>query len=119
MYEKLKSFLSDDTVYPSLILVLVGIISFGLGRISVSDISNNSHTEASISLSNKEIETTQDLHKNDKSAVAVVASKNGTKYHKLDCPGANQIAEKNLIEFASVEEAKAAGYTPAANCPSL
>ncbi len=49
----------------------------------------------------------------------VVASKNGTKYHLPTCPGAKQISEKNKITFKSIEEARAAGYTPAANCKGL
>lgn len=49
----------------------------------------------------------------------VVGSKNGTKYHYPWCPGASQIAEKNKIFFNSIEEARAKGYTPAANCKGL
>jgi hypothetical protein len=49
----------------------------------------------------------------------VVASKNGTKYHYPWCAGAKQIAEKNKISFPSIEAARAAGYTPAANCKGL
>lgn len=51
--------------------------------------------------------------------VGVVASKNGTKYHLPTCPGAKQISDKNKITFASIDEARAAGYTPAANCKGL
>jgi len=49
----------------------------------------------------------------------VVASKNGSKYHLPSCSGAKQINEVNKIVFASAEEARAAGYTPAANCKGL
>ena len=35
------------------------------------------------------------------------------------CAGAKQISEKNKITFASTEEARAKGYTPAANCKGL
>jgi hypothetical protein len=45
-----------------------------------------------------------------------VASKAGTKYHHITCPGAKQIKEENKIYFASVQEAMAAGYSKAANC---
>jgi len=50
---------------------------------------------------------------------AVVASKSGTKYHYPWCAGAKQISAKNLITFNSIEEARAAGYTPASNCKGL
>lgn len=49
----------------------------------------------------------------------VVASKNGTKYHYPWCSGAKSIAEQNKIVFNSIEEARAAGYTPASNCKGL
>jgi hypothetical protein len=46
----------------------------------------------------------------------VVASKSGTKYHFLTCPGAKTIAEKNRKYFESPEAAQKAGFTLAANC---
>ena len=46
----------------------------------------------------------------------VVASKNGSKYYLPWCGGVNTIKEENKIWFASAEEAKIAGYTPATNC---
>jgi hypothetical protein len=49
----------------------------------------------------------------------VVASKTGTKYHLPSCPGAKQISAKNLVVFESIEAAKRAGLTAAANCPGL
>lgn len=49
----------------------------------------------------------------------LVGSKNGTKYHYPWCSGAERIKEENKIWFQSAEEAKRAGYTPAANCPGL
>lgn len=45
-----------------------------------------------------------------------VASKNGAKYYPADCGGAKRISEKNKIWFATQEEARLAGYAPAANC---
>jgi len=48
-----------------------------------------------------------------------VASKTGTKYHLPTCSGAKRINEENKVWFSSTEEAKAAGYTPATNCPGL
>lgn len=50
---------------------------------------------------------------------SVVASKKGTKYHAPWCPGASAISEANKVVFASAEEARAAGYEPAANCKGL
>ncbi len=49
----------------------------------------------------------------------VVASKNGTTYHLLDCPGAKTIEEKNKIYFKDEASAQSAGYEPAQNCIGL
>lgn len=48
-----------------------------------------------------------------------VGSRSGTKYHLPSCPGAGRIKEENKVWFQSAEEARANGYTPAANCPGL
>jgi hypothetical protein len=48
-----------------------------------------------------------------------MASKNGTKYYLPTCGTAKRIKEENRIWFATKEEAEAAGYGPAANCPGL
>ena len=50
---------------------------------------------------------------------AYVGSRNGTKYHLPDCSGAKRIKPENQVWFATKEQATAAGYTPAANCPGL
>jgi len=48
-----------------------------------------------------------------------VASKNGTKYYLPACGTAKRIKEENKVWFGTKEEAEAAGYGPAANCPGL
>ncbi len=48
-----------------------------------------------------------------------VASKSGTKYYLPSCSGVKRIKEENKVWFASVEDAQAAGLSPAANCPGL
>lgn len=50
-------------------------------------------------------------------SVGIVASKNGTKYYLPEC--ANTISEANKVWFVSADAARAAGYTPAANCKGL
>ncbi len=49
----------------------------------------------------------------------LVGSVNGSKYHYPWCGGAQRIKEGNKIWFASIEEAKNRGYSPAGNCPGL
>ncbi len=48
-----------------------------------------------------------------------VASKSGTKYYLPACSGVNRIKPENRVWFATVEDAQAAGLTPASNCPGL
>lgn len=121
MYEKLKSFIANDAFFNVLLLVLVGVVSFGLGRQSMAQ--NNTNIQKSASAGVIFIESgknDKDLEGGvEKDDLTVVGSRSGTKYHLLDCPGAQQMKKENKIFFDSIELAKAAGYSPAANCPGL
>lgn len=132
----LQKFLESKYFF-ALILILISSIAFLLGRISVlqekkvpvrvvSDSSQNSNNpSSSASQPDKQgngvgqTATVQDAVSPANSSEKVVASKSGTKYHYPWCAGAKQISEKNLITFNSIEEARAKGYTPAANCKGL
>ena len=48
-----------------------------------------------------------------------MASKTGTKYYLPTCGTAKRIKEENRVWFSTKDEAEAAGYGPAANCPGL
>jgi len=49
----------------------------------------------------------------------VIGSKNGTKYYFPWCGTVKMIKSENQVKFASIEEARKSGYTPAANCKGL
>ncbi|RJQ35231.1 hypothetical protein C4568_01265 [Candidatus Parcubacteria bacterium] len=93
------------------IVVLVGLISFGLGRLSALE---EARPPVSVSMA---------------AAVAapapvapgglVVASRGGSSYYYPWCGGAQNIAEGNKVWFDSEKEAEAAGYVPAKNCKGL
>jgi Metal binding domain of Ada len=128
MYEKLKSFLLNDHIFFGLIIVLVGIGSFGLGRASVGP--NLSKTIESNPLKSvaPALQGASSFESVSVPPVPIptpsvkedlVASKTGTKYHLTNCGGAKQIKPENKIFFSSRSEAEAAGYKPAANCPGL
>lgn len=121
MYQKLKSFLEQDAYYYTALILLVGIASFGLGRQSVQSALEpvSSHVEKPALQTLPSLTSSEAPQQNSASIVSVIASKSGTKYHLPDCPGAKQIKSENLIEFTSIEAAKAAGYSPAGNCPGL
>jgi hypothetical protein len=116
MLEKLKSFLEDEVLYISILIIFVAIGSFGLGRISVSNEKTAENKAVGIESLPIEPEFVQSADVVESSEDFLVASKSGTRYHLLTCPGANQIKEGNKIFFSSVAAARAAGYTPAANC---
>jgi hypothetical protein len=120
MYEKLKSWLADDAFFMAILVLLVAVVSFGLGRQSVIEKGlHQSPLESPAGVILTDLSTTTDLILNDFEEVRVVASKSGTKYHLPNCPGAVQIKEENRVFFDSIELAKAAGYSPASNCPGL
>ena len=128
-----------EAVTTSLIIILVAFGSFGLGRLSrieesktplkIKEISGVEAQVGSISPVRKiNIGTNvkgveEQISEANKVVVPnegfIVASKTGKKYHFPWCAGAQQIKEENKIWFANEAEAKAAGYSPAANCKGL
>jgi hypothetical protein len=94
-----------------LIVVLVGLGGFALGRISAiqSDIEPIVVSQTALA-SGVNFEASEG---------SLVASRNGSKYHFPWCSGAGQIAERNKIWFENEEEARASGYNPASNCKGL
>lgn len=128
MYQKLKSLLDSDQIFTLILLVLVALGAFLLGRHSVADVAGQTATvpdvvpirliaspsppSAPVSTGETEVVTEGSLDTSGE----YVASKSGTKYHHKSCPGAKQIKFENQIWFQTVAEATAAGYTKAANC---
>jgi len=127
-----KAVENKKELYLSLIILLVAIISFGLGRLSKireekTPITIESiNTETSIAVSNA-------LNKNGagimlehnsstispSSSKIFVASKNGKKYYYAWCESAKIIKEQNRVWFSTQAEAEKAGYSPAVNCKGL
>lgn len=117
MWEKLKSFLRDDALFYTVLLLLVAVISFGLGRsagMNESSGQGESRNKAAIEILEPNTESEESLP--NSTSGEVVASKSGSKYHLPSCPGASQIKPENIVRFSSAAAATAAGYTPAANC---
>lgn len=117
MHEKLKAFLTSDTLFMGTLLILVAIVAFLLGRYSVTEIvSSRQPATVQAGISAEFVPKNASLEPYNGE---VVASRSGSKYHALTCPGASQIKESNKIVFAHAAAAVAAGYEPAANCPVL
>lgn len=97
-------------VYLSLIIGLVALLSFGIGRLTSTAEKAPIQIQGDVSAMSVEAPITTQIES------GIIGSKNGTKFHYSHCPGAKQIAEKNRVIFASAAAAEASGYTLAANC---
>jgi len=109
-------------------VILVGLIGFGMGRLSVvsqkktpvfvkNQTANTLFAEAGASgAGNSEMVAEAGTIPGDK---LFVASKSGTRYYYPWCSGVSRIKEENKVWFATQEEAEGAGYSAAANCKGL
>lgn len=115
-WQKIKGILVGE-LFMVLLLILVGFLSFGLGRLSHAP-----QERVPVRILPHESAAIDSFTRGAESGIsqgAYVASKNSDKYHLPWCSGAQRIKEANKIWFASKEEAEAAGYLPAGNCPGL
>lgn len=116
-----------DKILTIAIIFLVGTASFGLGRLSAWDAQKepvkvemgefSADVNQVVDSLNGENEPQSEIEL--KEGGFVVGSKTSDKYHYPWCSGAKRIKEENKIYFASIEEARAAGYFPAGNCKGL
>ena len=138
--EKVKYWIKDNKadLYTALVIFLVGLGSFGLGRLSavmpgkepvrieqVVEFASGSE-ESKKEISGGTGESKSETVSNQTAATVLssikgkyVASKNGTAYHLPWCSGALKIKEENKIWFDTKEEAEKRGYKPAGNCAGL
>ncbi len=127
---KFKGFLANTEYLFALLIVVVALAAFSLGRLSVMEKSEETQQRAMVSSPavKAQIEEngeyrTESLNANettfDQSASGYVASKSGTKYHLPWCGSAKQIKEENKVWFKTKEEAEKAGYAPASNCKGI
>ncbi|MFM7089006.1 MAG: hypothetical protein ACKOW9_05785 [Candidatus Paceibacterota bacterium] len=126
--EKIKQFIKSDKgkdLSIVLIVVFVGLLSFGLGRLSVNqkpglniiykDLSGQALTGAQ--KAREFLEINPNLNKElETSEKAFFASKRGKKYYSLDCSAGKTIKLENRVYFDSAEKAERAGYSLSASC---
>lgn len=108
---KSKSGIDKVTIMYLCIIVGVGIGSFGLGRLSISEDRIQGIRELDNSQTNivdkSEAQTKEKRY---------VASKNGKLYYSIGCSGANRIKEENEVWFSSQTDAEKSGYTMSSTC---
>lgn len=130
---KVKSWFTpkEDEIILVITIVLVALIGFGLGRLSVlkenkfpiqiQEPAQEANTISAVKTPDAPPAGGGNLPRQAgaKKAALLVGSKNGRAYHFPWCSGAQRIKEENKIYFSSKEEAEKAGYKPAANCEGL
>ena len=130
--EKVKTWLEANKkdAFTAVFIFLVGMGSFGLGRLSViwpekdpititgaemdAEIVSDGTADSATASAGRAIK--------DRATSALgkyVASKSGSYYHFPWCAGALRIKEANKIWFATKAEAEGRGLKPASNCPGL
>lgn len=113
-FAKIRAFYEESKkdLFLGATVFLIGMIGFGLGRLSVLV---PHKTPLTIT---EELPAHQKLQEStgsaSKSGEEVYASKNGSAYYFPWCK--NAIKEENKMTFSSEREAQNAGYTLAKNC---
>ncbi|HET9641449.1 MAG TPA: hypothetical protein VFP46_01190 [Candidatus Paceibacterota bacterium] len=87
------------------VFVLSCVLSFTLGYLAGNEAGKASPSSVTVSPASENGAPGQ-----------VVASKNGTKYYRPDCPSAARLSVASKIWFVSSAAAEAAGYSAAQNC---
>lgn len=134
-----KRLIEKDTFFYGILIVLVAVCAFGLGRWSGLEAGNlkvvnpqksievvqKASVSDAISQKSTSTEAVQGEAVTEAQPPATaenalyVGSRNGTKYHLLTCPGAKQIKDENKVFFATKLDAQKAGYSPASNCKGI
>lgn len=112
--EKIKSWQSE--LFLSLLIILIGILGFGLGRLSKLE-----DRKVPIVISPGAPVSTVIENKPENKAIngQFVASKSGTSYYLPWCTGVQRIRESNKIWFKSRQEAESAGYKVSSTCKGM
>src|SRR3989338_4629690 len=124
--EKIKSFIESEKgkdILTVIIVILVGLGSFELGRLSKGGESSGIKIEYTNKAENQPASVISTVSKtafNKKSADSTgknfFASNRGTKYYSLGCSAGKDIKQENRVYFTTGEEAQKAGYELSSSC---
>lgn len=120
-----KNLLEKEDIFIVAVILLVGFGGFGLGRLSKLHEEKSPVVIGSAATSNTVITGGEENEVQNyelgimNEGKNFVASVIGTKYHLPWCASAERIKEENKIWFATEDEARAAGYSPAGNCSGI
>ena len=127
--EKIKQFLESDKgkdILIVIIIILVGLGSFELGRLSKNTPSGlkieyngqEANTIGSIDQINQDSSDTS-LNSNNlpkTNSGNYFASSKGSKYYSVSCSSGKTIKQENRIYFKTAQEAEKAGYVLSSSC---
>ena len=127
--EKIKQFLEGDMgkdILVIIIIILVGLGSFGLGRLSknvnlglkIEYPDQEANAISSVDESSANLFLNSNISENNKKINSgnYFASNRGTKYYSLGCSAGKTIKQENRIYFNTSTEAQAAGYELSRAC---
>lgn len=124
--EKIKLFIESEKgkdIMIVLIVILVGLASFELGRLSKVNDSTGIKIEYPSQMVNQETSTVSSVTSLNKTQPATnstaknfFASNRGTKYYPIGCSAGQTIKLENRVYFATGEEAEKAGYELSSSC---
>lgn len=124
--EKIKQFIESEKgedILVVIIVILVGLGSFELGRLSKEGSSSGIKIEYTNQNGTQEANVVSAISSSIKISAAensagknFFASNRGTKYYSLGCSAGKTIVQKNRVYFATREEAEKAGYELSNSC---
>jgi len=126
--EKIKQFIKSEKgkdILIVIIIILVGLGSFELGRLSKNDTGilkmeykdQNSTQNTDITDSGVVGFTQSEIPKTaNSSGKNFFASSKGKKYYTINCSAGKTIKQENRVYFTTGEEAEKAGYTLSSEC---
>ena len=130
--EKIKSFIESEKgkdILTVLIVILVGLGSFELGRLSKENTSNSLKIEyngkesdltaSALNSAGSAIfapKSTQNSQNQASASGDYFASKRGKKYYPVNCSAGKSIKVENRIYFETSADAEKAGYTLSGSC---
>jgi hypothetical protein len=120
--KKIKSFVESEggkDILIVIIVILVGLVSFELGRLSKEN--GSSGIKILSAQAGSQIATDVELPVSVRSTSVAdnktfFASSKGSKYYSLGCSAGKTIKQENRVYFTTGEEAQAAGYTLSTSC---
>lgn len=130
--EKIKAFMDSEKgkdILVVIIVILVGLGSFKLGRLSKENLSAGIKVLSNEAEGYKEVEqlptvnNITGLEANVSSAInsnnptkKFFASNRGSKYYSIGCSAGKSIKQENRVYFTTSEEAAKAGYALSSSC---